>query len=927
MRCSLMDIRAAPLAALLLLAALLVAPSANAGFGIVPGSYSVTTSTSQAGGHPDLTVAFKLNLAGTAPDQFPDENVKSIETLLPAGFVGNPQAVARCSADFLSAQGFCPAETQVGVLTYTLGGIPFNPTVSGLTVPVYNMVPGGSHPAELAFFNRAIARVKVPILTAVSPSGGYRVATTVPQIASNLKLFESSLTLWGVPADPSHDGERGLALAGGCLTDQGPTGSLCPSGLQPKAFLSNPTQCGSSGTLDLTAESWQHPGAFIPTLFSAPLTMTGCEALRFEPSLSAQPETRKAAVPAGYTVTLHVPQSEPPTDVATPHVKKAVVTLPEGVRISPSAAGGLQGCSDAQIGLHTDADVTCPDASKIGSVVVRTPLLPDPLEGAVYQGTQTSTELVRIFIVVKGPGVIVKLPGSVSLDESTGRIETTFDDNPQLPFEDFILKFKGGPRAPLANPRTCGPKTTTAALTSWSGQTVTTSDTFTVSGDGLGAACPSARFAPSVSAGLTSPVAGSSSSFVMRVQRDDADSELQTISTKLPPGLLAKVAGVPLCRDVEATAGNCPVASQIGRAQVGAGPGANPFYITDGKMFLTTGYKGAPFGLSIVVPAVAGPLNLGNVVVRAALRIDPETAQATVEADPMPRILGGIPLQVRDVRVMVDRPRFMRAPTSCKEMSVTTKIGSYDGDIAQVPNRFQVGDCAALAYNPKLRLRLTGPKQMRTGGHPGVKAQVTQKGIEDAGIKRTVVRLPKALALDPDNANALCEFEDGIRDDIEKHCPKGSIVGRARAVTPLLDRPLAGNVYFVKNVYFDKKTGNRIRTLPMLVVALRGEIAINLRGKSSSTNGGQLVNTFKSVPDAPIKRFDLNIHGGGNGILTVTRTAKSRINLCAKPDSHVADVEMAGHNGKRRAFGVRIKTPCAKKGQKAGAKRKPAKRR
>jgi hypothetical protein len=265
------------------------------------------------------------------------------------------------------------------------------------------------------------------------------------------------------------------------------------------------------------------------------------------------------------------------------------------------------------------------------------------------------------------------------------------------------------------------------------------------------------------------------------------------------------------------------------------------------------------------------------------------------------------------VRVDIDRKGFTINPSSCAEKQVVADIRAQDGTGVSRSSRFQVADCAALPFKPRLALRLTGRKQTRTGRHPGIRAQVNQKGIGEAGIERAVVRLPKSLALDPDNAQALCEFADGTKDDLENHCPKGSIVGRARAVSPLLNDPLVGNVYFVKNIRIDKKTGNEIRTLPMIMVALRGEIAINLKGESDTTRDGKLVNTFASVPDAPVSRFNLNIKGGSKGILAVTRTRRARINLCAKPKSHVAEADMDGHNGRRHDRNIRMKTPCRKR--------------
>jgi hypothetical protein len=353
-----------------------------------------------------------------------------------------------------------------------------------------------------------------------------------------------------------------------------------------------------------------------------------------------------------------------------------------------------------------------------------------------------------------------------------------------------------------------------------------------------------------------------------------------------------------------------------------------------GDAYLTQGYKGCPYGLMVKVPVEAGPfrgdLALSPIVVRQAVCVDRSDAHVTAVSDPLPIIHHGIPLRMRAVTVNIDRPDFSLNPSDCAPKQIVGEFKSPQGAQARQTVPFQASGCGSLSFKPKLTMRLTGRKQIRTAKHPGVRAQVTQTGVSEAGIDKAVVRLPKSLALDPDNAQALCEFTDGTKPDLENHCPKGSVVGRARATTPLLDQPLAGNVYFVKNVRTDPDTGNQIRTLPMLIVALRGEIAINLKGESDTTRSGKLVNTFNNVPDAPITRFNLNIKGGKTGILAVTRTRKARLNLCAKPQSHIAEADLDAHNGKQHDKNIRLKTPCTKqttKKAKRAQQKQAAKRR
>jgi hypothetical protein len=541
----------------------------------------------------------------------------------------------------------------------------------------------------------------------------------------------------------------------------------------------------------------------------------------------------------------------------------------------------------------------CPEASKVATVTATTPLLDETLSGEVYVGSQLSDDpesgdMFRIVLVLKQPqrGIFVKLLGKARASKQTGRLEVTFRDNPQVPVSEMTLRFKDGPRAPLATPLDCGPKTVTADFTSWGGQTASRSDSFTI------ACTPGLNgFAPSFAAGTLTPTGGAFSPFAVRIGRADGQQYLSGVSIDMPTGLLAKLKGVPLCGDIEANAGSCPAGSRVGTATVGAGPGSNPFYLT-GSASLTGPYKGAPYGLSVAVRAVAGPFDLGMVVVRQAIYIDPVDAHLSVRSDQLPIIVKGVPLRLRSVNVDVDRPGFTINPTSCAPKRIAATFGGSGGAVSTSNQRLQATECQSLAFKPKLGLRLTGRTQVADGKHPGLKAVVTQRRGQ-ANIGKVQVKLPLSLALDPENAKALCEFDDGEK----VNCPKASIIGSARAVTPVLNRALTGPVYFVKGIRIDKKTGRRIRTLPTLLVPLRGEVAIDLRAKSSIQDG-KLVNTFEAVPDAPVSRFELNLKGGRNGILVVTGGR----NVCR--GQQVAQVNSDGQNGKRRDFQVRMTTPC-----------------
>lgn len=881
------------------------AASAHAAFGIAGFDGQVTRDASgapqaQAGAHPyeaSTTITFNSHTSGFFT-VLPDTDVEHIRVDLPAGFIGDPSATpVRCTeAQLMNAT--CPASSQVGITALTLGSF-FPVQVYG---NVYNMEPPPGSPASFAFLALG---VPVHLNARVRTEGDYGVTVDVNHVNQGVPLLKSSLTLWGVPADPSHDPYRGSCLS----QDFGTSLGNCPTDAPRKPFLTNPTDC-STGPVrtHLWVRSWtgETDTSFFDTHLPPPNQATlvgpeGCELLDFDPSLTMRPTTSAAGSPSGYTVDLNLPQNDNPDGLAEAHLKKAVVTLPAGVTISPSAADGLQGCSDSQIALKSSGDPACPDASKIGSVQIKTPLLSDPMDGDVYLGTQVSDDpasgkMYRIFLVAKGPGVLVKLPGSIVPDPNTGQLTATFDNNPQLPFSSLHLEFKGGPRAALVNPTTCGTKTTTAELSSWSGKTVTSSSSFEITGCG-----DANTFAPGFTAGSANPAAGRFSPFVVGFTRSDADKEFQGLTVKLPRGLLAKVKGVPLCPDAQAAAGTCDPASRVGSATVGAGPGASPFFLTNQPVYLTGPYKGGPYGLAVVIRAVAGPFDLGTVVVRQSVRVDPNDASLTVVSDPFPTILKGVPLKIRRVDVNVDRPGFTTTPTSCAAQQVTGTLSAVDGTTAAVASRYQAADCASLPFRPKMAMRLTNKSQTTDGKHPGLDVLVTQ-GAGQANLKKAVVALPLSLALDPANSqsDALCSFTDGLN----VRCPVSSEIGTAEAVSPLLNKPLYGKVYLVKGLRLNKK-GQLIRTLPTLLIPLRGEINLDLRATSEVDSEGRLVTTFANIPDAALSGFRLQLRGGKKGILVVT----GKQNLCR--GKQVADVQTDGQNGKARDFAVTMQTPCA----------------
>ncbi len=862
---------------------------------------------SQAGSHPSkLGIDFLFNTISN-PDEGgiigPVAPPRYLTTKLPAGLVVDPSATpARCTEAQLEAIQ-CPLASAIGLIHVNLGFYGYLSPASA--DPIYNMVPPPGVPASLGFEVSALG-FAFHIFGGVDSAGDYSLTAHVADLPQFGGISGASVELWGDPSDPIHDNTRG-----NCLTYTLVADDTCPVDRTDTPLLTMPSACSGPLATSISVRPWQDTGnpysatALTQDGAGNSLGVTGCQKLGFAPTISILPDTSVADSPTGLDVDLKVPQATGNDNLATANLKDAVVTLPAGMAVSASAADGLAGCSTAQIGMHDVGPVSCPDGSKIGTVRMTTPLLTDPLEGAIYLAAQNdnpSHSVLGLYIVAEGSGVRIKLPGHVRADPATGQLTATFADNPQLPFDDLKLHFTSGSRAPLATPDACGSYATTTTLSPWSGTpAVNLSNPFVISSGCDGG------FSPAFNAGVGNPSAATSSTFTLNVSRADGQQHFKSITTTLPPGLLAKVGSVALCADADAAAGTCDAGSQVGSTDAAAGPGTHPFHVP-GKVYLTGPYMGAPYGLSIVVPAIAGPFNLGTVVVRAAVNVDPIDAHVTVVSDDVPNLLdvtgddgdvNGFPLRVRSIAVSIDRPGFMLAPTSCDPMAITGTLGSWEGTTAPVSSRFQVGNCSSLPVAPKLAIALTGKGQTTDDKHPGVHALLSQPAGQ-ANLKKVTVSLPLSLALDPDNANGLCEFTDGSK--VDPTCPKGSIVGTATARTPILRQPLTGPVYFVKNIRIDPKSGRQIKTLPKLVIPLTGEngLRLNVTGTSNVVDN-HLVTTFDNLPDAPVSDFTLDIDGGSHGILVVSGT-----DICKA--TQIANQQINGQNGKQVVADVSLQT-------------------
>ena len=639
---------------------------------------------------------------------------------------------------------------------------------------------------------------------------------------------------------------------------------MSPGGIalneNPVAFLVNPTQCTSEPVVAELAnvESWE--GEKIePNAKAMVGPFTGCASLKFPPTIAVTPEETQATTPTGYAVDLRVPQSEGAEGFGTADLKDVVVRFPEGVVLSPSAATGLVSCSEAQIGLGTSQPVECPNASKVGVVSVITPALTGELKGFLYLGGPPSGVIRKppftVYLTLTGHGVLVKIKGTVTPNAVTGQLTTVFDENPQLPFSELRLQLNGGSRAPDANPSVCGEYHAESVLTPWASPFVEDATPggfpFAITG------CGAPRFAPSFAASTLSNQAGGYSTFRVNFAREDPDEDLRGLSVTTPPGFSGNLSNVPLCSEPQAAEGTCPPASQIGEVTAGAGPGPEPVFIKGGRVYITGPYDGAPFGLSIDVSEKAGPLDLGTgpcdcEVVRATVNVDPRTAQLTVTNGALPTIKDGIPFQVKDVNVDINRPEFIFNPTDCDPMSVNGTLSSTQGALAQVQSHFQVTNCAALAFKPAFQVA-TSAHTSRTDGaslHVALTLPAETGRASEANVAKVKVSLPKQLPSPLKTLQKACT--EAVFAANPKQCPVASQVGEARVSTPLLAGPLTGTAYFVSH------GGARY---PELIIVLVGEdgVTVQVHGETFISKQGITSATFSTVPDVPFSNFELTL--------------------------------------------------------------------
>jgi hypothetical protein len=873
----------------------------------------------QAGSHPfQMTTTFDFNQTLEDVEGQPRPSapalLKDLHFDLPAGLIGDPQATPQCSAlDFSTlfenATNLCPSDTAVGAALVTLT----EPASAGfltVAVPLFNLAPAPDEPARFGF-----EALSVPVVldTQVRTGGDYSVQVNVRDATSAAQVLGSQVTFWGEPGDPRHDQSRGWpCILGG---SDAPEGETCeaPSPRPTTPFLTLPTSCEGPLTATLTGDSWS--GETLAGAASIP-ALGGCSELAFEPTIEARPETQQASTPTGLSVSVRTPQTGllEEKGLAPADIRDTMVTLPAGLELSPAAASSLEACSEQQIGFtryepqqqideFTPAQSSCPEASKVGLVHIKTPLLAHELQGAVYLATPAPSgetgknpfnSLVALYLVAEEPvsKVLVKLAGEVTLNESTLQASTTFKNTPQVPFEELRLELFGGPRGTLSTPAFCGSYASEALFAPWSGSegpggaisgSVTSDAGFAITSGPGGEGCPAGAlpFAPGFNAQSASTTAGALTSFSLNVARPDGNQALQKVTTVLPAGIGALLSSVTPCGEPQASQGACGPESLIGHTNVQAGLGPEPVTPPEGDVYITGPYHGAPFGLSIVAPAVAGPFNLGNVVVRAAINVNPHTAQVSVTSEPLPTQLKGVPLQLKQVHVQIDRSAFEYNPTSCEPMKIEGSLTGSQGAGVNVSSPFQVQGCKNLPFKPGV----TASTQGTTSKANGAALELTFKSTGgEAHVAKTILTIPAILPARLTTIQKACLAS--VFEANPASCPEGSDIGTATVHTPVLKSPLTGPIYLVSH-------GNAAWPDAELVLQSEG-ITVVLDGQTAIKKG-VTTSSFQTVPDAPFQSVQATLSEGPHSALTTNLPLKDHYSLCGQ--SLTIPTALTGQNG------------------------------
>jgi hypothetical protein len=881
---------------LLAIVAALIACSGGTATAAPPGftEFRLTPSTTQAGGHPDLELKAEWGVEfGPCPE--PCRQMSRFKSHAPAGLIANPHVAPRCTAEEFSSQR-CPIDSQIGIVVSVAFG--------KVMLPLYSLETRPDQAGLLGFF---LPVVNAPVFLEFSgrTDSDYGLDTVSTPLL-RIGIPETQTIFWGVPASPQHDFQRFITpLSGtaGCFdVANGCPGTTFAEASVPEApFLSNPTRCGVPLTAKIEGE--YYGGIEVHAEAPYPET-TGCSQLSFDPSQTTKPTTTAADTPSGVDVDLQVPQPQSPTTPSPSQLRTNRLTLPEGFSINPGAADGKVACSDAHTSLGTLFAANCPEFSKVGTTEIDSSALPGPIFGALYLAEPKPGDPYRLLLTGDGFATHVKVLASVRPDPQTGRITTVFEDLPETPVQRINLHIFGSERGLLATPERCDTYEVENEFVPWNAALTTRTATsfVTIDSGPNGSPCPGGarKFAPRLAGGSSNSTAGEYAPFRFVLERDDGDQNLTAVSVRTPQGFVASLAGVPYCPEAaialisspgysgrtEQASSACPPASRVGAAVAGAGAGAHPLY-TGGTVYLAGPYRGAPLSLVVVIPAVSGPYDLGNVAVRVAIHVDPTTAQVSASSDPLPQILEGIPLRTRYVRIDLDRPSFSLNPTNCRPASVEAVASGDEGAASSLSHHFQVANCNELPFEPKLTFRFTGGTNR--SGHPAIHA-VLSTDPDEANVRRTRVTLPKGQLLDNSHIETVCTRPDFAQDA----CPSGALVGHAEAATPLLDQPLRGPIYL-------RSSNNN---LPDLAFDLEGQIDVETSARIDSIKG-RLRATFQSIPDVPLGRVSIHLRGGSKGLLLNTS------DLCGTRRRALARI--VGQNGAKLTRRPRLRVACGTK--------------
>ncbi len=832
-------------------------PSAcSASFEIVPGSLQVSTLDDEgnldlrAGGHPDqLLLDFELNESGTA--------MRDLTFDFGPGLTGTPFATPLCPrAVFEDEQ--CPGDTQVGVFTMAFGNA--HPT----PMPLFNIVPTVNQIANLGF----APFFQTELGMHLRPSDyGLSVATTdMPQLPTR----KGQVKLWGIPADHVGGSDR-------------------------VPFLTSPTECAPLKVV-IRARSWE-PGATWVSETTESSPFEGCENLPFDPHLSMQLSDSTVDSPTGAQIDLNMTQNSAPDGQVNANLKEVEIDLPQGMTVSPGAVEGLAVCRDPEFGLGTDSRVACPLRSRVGTVEIATPQLTETVVGPVFLGEERPGERFRLFILAAGAGLRIKTLGRLTPDPQTGQLSAVLSDFPQAALSRISLTLGNGSVPLLATPLSCGPVSGHARFFAYGPHVPVNSSTgFEIAGGG--ATCNPLPFSPDVAAGSTQVKAGSDTRFSFSLTRRDGEQLMKKFSATFPAGLNANLTTIERCAVQAAASGICGTESRIGSAlaEVGSGPFTA---LVRGQVYLTAPYRGAPFGLSIVFDATVGPFHLGSLNVRGVVRLDPQTGQLVLATDPLPTIFEGFALRFRAIDLDLDRPGFLRNPTSCVAKQIASSVTAIDGRATTVTNPFHVGGCAALKFHPRFRLALKG-RGAPTPSNSDLSISVRSRS-GDANIRQFEVKFPPLLAFHGRNVRAICAREDALED----LCPAASRTGTAIAYTPLLEEPLRGPVYLVQ----PKSDG-----FPDFWSSVEGMgVKMQLIAESSSRDG-RLVTELTNLPDVPLSTFTMTLNGGNGGLFSVKGDPCGR----NAPRRSRTPVTVQAQNGAYREMRTQLEARCATSDRKKG---------